>query len=151
AVEALLAAGTVASTRARLTQLCVESRFPDESPGDETLDLIREQFRSFARKRIAPKAHRWHLDDELLPDDVVAEMAAMGVFGICIDPQYGGLGMGKLAMCIVSEELSRAWIAAGSLGTRSEIAGELIGAAGTAAQRQHWLPRIASGEVLPTA
>jgi (2S)-methylsuccinyl-CoA dehydrogenase len=59
--------------------------------------------------------------------------------------------MGKLAMCIVTEELSREWIAAGSLGTRSEIAGELIMLSGTDEQKQAWLPGIASGEVLPTA
>jgi (2S)-methylsuccinyl-CoA dehydrogenase len=89
--------------------------------------------------------------DELIPDEVVSEMAALGVFGICIDPKYGGLGLGKLAMCVVSEELSRGWIAAGSLGTRTEIAGELIALAGTAEQKAYWLPRLASGAVLPTA
>jgi len=78
-------------------------------------------------------------------------MAALGTFGVCIDPQFGGLGLGKLAMCVVSEELSRGWIAAGSLGTRTEIAGELIAMAGTPQQKARWLPRLASGEVLPTA
>ncbi len=78
-------------------------------------------------------------------------MAGLGVFGVCIEEAYGGLGLGKLAMCIVSEELSRGWICAGSLGTRSEIAGELIGANGTEAQKARWLPGIASGDVLPTA
>jgi (2S)-methylsuccinyl-CoA dehydrogenase len=87
----------------------------------------------------------------LIPDEVVREMGALGVFGVCIAPEYGGLGLGKLAMCVVSEELSRGWIAAGSLGTRSEIAGELISTAGTPHQKQRWLPKIASGEVLPTA
>ena len=78
-------------------------------------------------------------------------MAELGTFGICIPEEHGGLGLGKLAMCVVTEELSRAWIAAGSLGTRSEIAGELIARGGTEAQKADWLPRIASGEVLPTA
>ena len=151
AVGRFIAQGTVAEPRARLAQVLAEGGSPKEYLGDETLDLVREQFRSFARKRIAPNAHQWHLADALLPDDVVAEMASLGVFGICIDPQYGGLGLGKLAMCVVSEELSRGWIAAGSLGTRSEIAGELIGGSGTAEQKQHWLPRLASGDVLPTA
>ncbi|MGJ3627904.1 acyl-CoA dehydrogenase family protein [Sphingomonas sp. MMS24-JH45] len=113
--------------------------------------MVREQFRNFASERIAPHAHGWHLADALIPDEVVAEMAAMGVFGICIPEKHGGLGLGKLAMCVVSEELSRGWICAGSLGTRSEIAGELIGAGGTPEQRSHWLPRLAAGEVLPTA
>ena len=64
---------------------------------------------------------------------------------------FGGLGLGKTAMCVVTEELSRGYIGLGSLGTRSEIAAELIRLGGTEAQKQHWLPRIASGEVLPTA
>ncbi len=65
--------------------------------------------------------------------------------------EHGGLGMGKTAMCVVSEELSRAYIGVGSLGTRSEIAGELIRSGGTEAQKARWLPGIASGAVLPTA
>ncbi len=73
------------------------------------------------------------------------------MFGVCIAEAHGGLGLGKLAMCVVSEELSRGWIAAGSLGTRSEIAGELIGANGTPEQKARWLPGIAAGTVLPTA
>ncbi len=123
----------------------------NESLTDADLDIVRHQFRRFSRERIAPHAHQWHLADELIPDSVIAEMAALGVFGICIAPEFGGLGMGKLAMCVVTEELSRAWIAAGSLGTRSEIAGELISLAGTPGQKARWLPGIASGAVLPTA
>src|SRR3954468_14202647 len=61
------------------------------------------------------------------------------------------MGLGKESMCVVSEELSRGYIGVGSLGTRSEIAAELILGGGTEAQKQKWLPRIASGEVLPTA
>ena len=123
----------------------------NESLTDADLDIVRDQFRRFSRERIAPQAHQWHLADELIPDSVIAEMAALGVFGICIAPEFGGLGLGKLAMCVVTEELSRAWIAAGSLGTRSEIAGELISLAGTPDQKARWLPGIASGKVLPTA
>jgi (2S)-methylsuccinyl-CoA dehydrogenase len=151
AVDTVIAQGTFAEPRARLVHLLAEDNIPKESLGDDTLDLIREQIRAFTRERIAPHAHRWHLADALLPDEIVAEMASLGVFGVCIDPRYGGLGLGKLAMCVVSEELSRGWIAAGSLGTRSEIAGELIGLAGTQDQKQRWLRRIASGEVLPAA
>lgn len=123
----------------------------DETLEDDSLDLIRDQFRRFANTHIAPHAHRWHLADSLIPLDVVGQLAQLGVFGICIDPEYGGLGMGKLAMCVTTEELSRGWIGAGSLGTRSEIAGELVSIGGTLEQKKHWLPRIASGEVLPTA
>ena len=151
AVRDLVADGNTAHTRAALMELILQDRRPDEALGDETLDLIRAQFRGFAARRIAPHAHRWHLADELIPAEIVQEMADLGVFGICIDPDHGGLGLGKLAMCVVSEELSRGWICAGSLGTRSEIAGELIGAAGTPAQKARFLPRLASGETLPTA
>ena len=118
---------------------------------DADLDAVREQFRRFAEKEILPHAQSWHLKDELIPDAVIGKLAELGTFGVCIAPEYGGLGLGKLAMCVVTEELSRAWVAAGSLGTRSEIAGELIGAAGTDRQKAQWLPGIASGEILPTA
>jgi (2S)-methylsuccinyl-CoA dehydrogenase len=61
------------------------------------------------------------------------------------------MGLSKVSMCVVSEELSRGYIGVGSLGTRSEIAAELILCGGTDAQKERWLPAIASGEVLPTA
>ena len=122
-----------------------------ETAFDEDLDVIRDQFRRFADKEITPKAHAWHLADELIPDSVVAQLCELGVFGVSIPTEFGGMGLGKRAMCIVTEELSRAWIAAGSLGTRSEIAAELIMCGGTPAQKAHWLPKIASGDVLPTA
>jgi (2S)-methylsuccinyl-CoA dehydrogenase len=151
AVGETLDAGNTPRARAALAGLLAEGWRPDEALDDETLDMIRGQFRRFADERVAPHAHRWHLEDVLIPDDIVREMGELGVFGVCIAPEYGGLGLGKLAMCVVSEELSRAWIAAGSLGTRSEIAGELIGSGGTDAQKARWLPAIASGAVLPTA
>ena len=118
---------------------------------DETLDMVRDQFFSLANDKVAPFAHEWHLADELIPMALVDELSAMGVFGMTIPEEYGGLGMGKTAMCVVSEELSRAWIGVGSLATRSEIAAELILTGGTAEQKAEWLPKIASGEVLPTA
>jgi (2S)-methylsuccinyl-CoA dehydrogenase len=151
AVRQFLIDGSTPQTRARIAQLLGEGARPDESLGDETLDLIREQFRAFTADRITPHAHQWHLADALIPDDVIAQMAGLGVFGICIEERFGGLGLGKLAMSVVSEELSRGWICAGSLGTRSEIAGELIGENGTEAQKAKFLPRIADGSCLPTA
>ncbi|MEE4339362.1 acyl-CoA dehydrogenase family protein [Erythrobacter sp.] len=151
AVARFLKDGNTPETRAEFAALLAEGARPDEGLGDETLDLVRAQFRAFTADRIAPHAHGWHLADALIPAEVIAEMAQLGVFGVCIDEKYGGLGLGKLAMSVVSEELSRGWICAGSLGTRSEIAGELIGENGTEAQKAHWLPRIADGSVLPTA
>ncbi|HYD87057.1 MAG TPA: acyl-CoA dehydrogenase family protein [Vitreimonas sp.] len=118
---------------------------------DEDLDLIRTQFRKFADDRIVPYAHEWHCKDEFIPLRVVEEMGALGVFGLTIPEEFGGSGLGKTAMCVVSEELSRAWIGTGSLGTRSEIAAELILIGGTPEQKAEWLPKIASAEILPTA
>jgi len=118
---------------------------------DETLEMVREQFRRFVQDQVEPHCHEWHLQDELIPMEVVQQMAEMGVFGLTIPEEYGGLDMGKTAMCVVTEELSRGYIGVGSLGTRSEIAGELIRLAGTQAQKDKWLAPIASGEILPTA
>ena len=118
---------------------------------DDELEMIREQFRRFARDRIEPFAHDWHLNDELIPMDVIEELAEMGVFGLTIPEEYGGVGLSRTAMVVVSEELSRGYIGAGSLGTRSEIAAELILTGGTEAQKARWLPGLASGEILPTA
>jgi len=118
---------------------------------DETLELVREQFRRFGADRVEPHAHRWHLEDQLIPIEVVEAMADLGTFGLTVPEEHGGLGMGKEALVVVSETLSRAYIGVGSLGTRSEIAAELIRLGGTEAQKAHWLPRIASGGILPTA
>lgn len=147
----LLGADGGLALRDDLAALVYQGTEPDCSTGEEELEMIRDQMRRFTDDRITPHAHRWHLENRLIPDEIVTELAELGVFGICISPDYDGLGMGKLAMCIVTEELSRGWIAAGSLGTRSEIAGELITLAGTDEQKQAWLPKIATGEVLPTA
>jgi (2S)-methylsuccinyl-CoA dehydrogenase len=119
--------------------------------GDETLELIRDQVRRFAERAVAPHAHDWHRQDRLIPIEIIEELAGIGVFGVSLPEEYGGLGLGKMAMCVVSEELSRAYIGVGSLGTRSEIAGELIRINGTQEQKVRWLPGIASGAVLPTA
>lgn len=118
---------------------------------DATLDMIRDQVRRFAERAVMPFAQEWHRRDQLIPLPLIEELAGIGVFGLTIPEEYGGLGLGKTAMCIVSEELSRGYLGVGSLGTRSEIAGELIRLNGTPAQKSRWLPGIASGAVLPTA
>ena len=118
---------------------------------DETLELIREEMRKFAEDRVAPFAQAWHLRNEYIPLDVIAQMAELGVFSLTIPEDYEGMGLGKELMRVVSEELSRGYIGVGSLGTRSEIAAELILGSGTEEQKRKWLPKIASGEVLPTA
>ena len=118
---------------------------------DEELEMIREQFRRYALDKVAPHAHEWHLKDELIPMEVIEELAEMGVFGLTIPEEFGGFGLSKASMVVVSEELSRGYIGVGSLGTRSEIAAELILAGGTQAQKENWLPKLASAEILPTA
>ncbi|QHQ37008.1 acyl-CoA dehydrogenase family protein [Algicella marina] len=118
---------------------------------DDEMDMVREQFRRFAEDRVMPHAHEWHLKDELIPMEIIEEMAELGTFGLTIPEAYGGFGLSKTAMCVVSEELSRGYIGVGSLGTRTEIAAELILCGGTEEQKQHWLPKLASGETLPTA
>ena len=121
-------------------------------PGlDETMDMAREQFFRFAKDNVAPFAHQWHLKDALIPLEVIAHLSALGVFGLTIPERYGGAGLSKTAMCVVSEELSRGYIGVGSLATRSEIAAELILTGGSQEQRDRWLPLIASGAKLPTA
>ena len=153
-VKALVAAGTARQTRAAIGDYLAAhaGAMTIGDPGlDETMGLVREQFFRFAQDKVAPHAHRWHLKDELIPLDIIARMSALGVFGLTVPERYGGAGLSKTAMCVVSEELSRAYIGVGSLGTRSEIAAELILSSGTQAQRDHWLPLIAGGAKLPTA
>ena len=118
---------------------------------DEELEMIRDQFRRYSDEQVLPHAHEWHLKDELIPMEVIEQLSEMGVFGLTIPEEFGGLGMPKSAMVVVSEELSRGYIGVGSLGTRTEIAAELIICGGTQEQKEHWLPKLSSGEILPTA
>jgi (2S)-methylsuccinyl-CoA dehydrogenase len=151
AVRALTERGNTNAVRMRLAELIVEGEFGEPGLGDETLAMIRDQFRRFGAEKVKPFAQDWHRQDVLIPMSVLEEVGALGVFGLTIPEEFGGLGLGKVAMCVVTEELSRAALAVGSLGTRSEIAGELIRLGGTPQQKRKWLPKIASGEILPTA
>ncbi len=151
AVATLVAQGNTGAVRQCIAELLGESlNFGDPALDDETLTLIRDQFRKLADEH-AEAAHGWHLKDQLIPASVIAQLAEMGVFGLTVPEDFGGAGLGKTAMCVVTEELSRGYIGLGSLGTRSEIAAELIRLGGTAEQQKRWLPGIASGEILPTA
>src|SRR4051812_11112496 len=153
AVEELIATGNTAENRARLVALMRDHHGATvgDCGLDDTLEAIRDEMRKFAESEVVPHAHEWHLTNSYIPIEVIVQMAELGVFGLTIPEEYGGMGLGKEAMCVVSEELSRGYIGVGSLGTRSEIAAELILGGGTDEQKQKWLPRIASGEVLPTA
>ena len=154
AILTLTQGGNTQAARARLVTLMQEQSANvtvGASGLDEELEMIREQFRRFAVEKVEPYAHEWHLKDELIPMEIITELAEMGVFGLTIPEEYGGFGLSKASMAVVSEELSRGYIGVGSLGTRSEIAAELILCGGTEEQKQKWLPGIASAEILPTA
>jgi (2S)-methylsuccinyl-CoA dehydrogenase len=153
-VTNLMQSGNTSAARTRLVTLMQQNagHATFGATGlDEELEMIRDQFRRFADERVTPHAHDWHLKDELIPIEIIDELAEMGVFGLTIPEEFGGFGMSKASMVVVSEELSRGYIGVGSLGTRSEIAAELILCGGTEAQKTHWLPKISTGEILPTA
>ncbi|UWQ41712.1 acyl-CoA/acyl-ACP dehydrogenase [Leisingera aquaemixtae] len=154
AVETLCAQGNSQAARTRLVELMeaqAGSTMFGNSGLEEELEMIRDQFRRYAVEKVEPNAHDWHLKDELIPMEVIEELAEMGVFGLTIPEEYGGFGLSKASMVVVSEELSRGYIGVGSLGTRSEIAAELILCGGTEEQKANWLPKLASAEILPTA
>lgn len=153
AVESFIADGNNAARRARLVTLLRDHHGATfgQSGLDDTLESIREEMRKFALSEVIPHAQQWHLHNEYIPLDIISHMSELGVFGLTIPETYGGLALGKESMCVVSEELSRGYIGVGSLGTRSEIAAELILGSGTEDQKRKWLPKLASGEILPTA
>ena len=151
---ALYADGNTRETRASLIEL-MQKQQGELTFGncglDDTINDMRTTMQRFAAAKVTPHAHRWHLENSYVPLEIVEELAELGVFALTLPEDFGGLGLPKEAMCVVSEELSRGWIAVGSLGTRAEIACELILCGGTEEQKAKWLPRIATGEVLPTA
>jgi len=152
-VETLIAGGNTAERRARLIELIRASHGITIGVCglEETLESIRVEMRRFADAEVIGHAQSWHRTNSYIPLDIIKQMSELGVFGLTIPEEFGGMGLGKESMCVVSEELSRGYIGVGSLGTRSEIAAELILGSGTAEQKEKWLPKIASGEVLPTA
>jgi len=153
AVEDLIATGNTAENRARLIALMADHHAATvgDCGLDDVLNSMREEMRKFADTEVISDAQHWHRTNNYIPLEVIGKMAKLGVFGLTIPEEFGGLGLGKESMCVVSEELSRGYIGVGSIGTRSEIAAELILGSGTDEQKRRWLPRLASGEVLPTA
>jgi (2S)-methylsuccinyl-CoA dehydrogenase len=148
----LIDAGNTDRVRGRIAQLLAhQPSGGDAGISDDTLLMMRDQARRFIDTKVTPLGQEWHNRDMLIPIEVVDGLGQLGVFGLTIAEDHGGLGLGKLAMCIVTEELSRGNLGVGSLVTRSEIAAEMIGANGTPDQKREWLPRIASGETLPAA
>jgi (2S)-methylsuccinyl-CoA dehydrogenase len=153
-VQTLTQQGNTQAARIRLVELMRQqagATMFGASGLDDELEMIRDQFFRYSKEKVEPFAHEWHLNDDLIPMEIIEELAEMGVFGLTIPEEYGGFGLSKASMCVVSAELSRGYIGVGSLGTRSEIAAELIIAGGTDAQKQKWLPQLASAETLPTA
>src|SRR5438445_3531250 len=117
--------------------------------GDEMAEMTRQSVRDFTRQEVEPIAEWVHRHDALAPDDLITKMGQLGFFAMSIPEAYGGTGMGMLVMVITTEELSRGSLGvAGSLITRPEIVARALLDGGTEAQKQRWLPRIASGELM---
>ena len=151
AVETLAARGNSDAARMALAAHLDDGALGEDGIADETLAMVREQFRRFADAEVKPHAHGWHVNDVFIPLDVLERLGEMGVFGLTVPAAQGGLGLSKIAMCLVTEELSVGYIGVGSLATRTEIAAELLVGFGTEDQRARWLPGIASGKTIPTA
>ena len=153
-VKDLMLNGNEAADRLKLADI-LQHNFSSKNFGnlglDDTSTMIIQEFKKFVEDDVAPYAHEWHLKDELIPMDVINKMADLGIFGLTIPEEYGGLGMNKLSMCVVTEELARGYIGIGSLGTRTDISSELLLIGGTEKKKKKWLPKIASGEILPAA
>ena len=153
-VADLVAEGGTETVKARLGALIAAQpgamTFGDTGL-DETHAEIQNLMRDFSLNEVIPHAHEWHLKNAYIPLEIIEKLSELGVFGLSLPEEYGGSGLGKEAMCVASEELSRGYIGVGSLGTRAEIAGELILHNGTAEQKSKYLPKIATGEILPTA
>jgi (2S)-methylsuccinyl-CoA dehydrogenase len=141
-------AGNESVFRAVGRRVC-ETRGANETPLDEVSLQVRAAVREFAEKEVAPRAEHIHRTDALIPEEFIGKMAELGYFGLSIPEEYGGSEMGNLAMILTTEELSRASLAAaGSLITRPEILAKALLGGGTEEQKKHWLPKLASGEVM---
>ena len=153
-VSDLIAEGGSENVKARLASLIAaqpQAMTFGDTGLDETHAEIQNLMRRFCLDEVYPHAHEWHLKNAYIPMEIIEKLAELGVFGLSIPEEHGGMGLGKEAMCVASEELSRGYIGVGSLGTRAEIAGELILHNGTPEQKAKYLPKIISGEMLPTA
>lgn len=117
------------------------------------LEMVQDTFRAFADKEVATRAEHIHRQNLDVPEEIIAGLAEMGVFGLSIPTEYGGYSEGGdseyLAMVVATEELSRASLGiGGSLITRPEILARALLKGGTEAQKQHWLPKLATAEVM---
>ena len=128
-----------------------------ETPGPRHLDaefeMVQDTFRSYATKEIAPRAEHVHRHNADVPEEIIAGLAELGAFGLSVPSEYGGFSEGGdgeyMASCIATEELSRASLGiGGSLITRPEILTRALVRGGTEEQKQTWLPKLATTEVL---
>jgi (2S)-methylsuccinyl-CoA dehydrogenase len=116
---------------------------------NEMAVMTRDSVRQFAETEVAPIAEHIHRNDDLIPESLIEKMGELGFFGMSVPEEFGGGGMGNLAMIITTEELSRCSLAAaGSLITRPEILTKALLKGGTEAQKKKWLAPIAAGRIM---
>jgi (2S)-methylsuccinyl-CoA dehydrogenase len=120
---------------------------------DDDFELVQDTFRRFAQDKIRPVAEHVHRHNEDIPEDVIGGLAELGAFGLSIPEEYGGFAAGGesdyMGMVVATEELSRGSLGVGgSLITRPEILTRALLKGGTEEQKQTWLPRLASAEVM---
>jgi (2S)-methylsuccinyl-CoA dehydrogenase len=148
-VRGLLRAANSESLMREIGKVVLDERGANDTPLDEMHEQVRAQVREYAMNEVAPQAEHIHRTDDIIPESFIRGMAELGFFGLSIPESYGGVEMGNLAMILTTEELSRASLAAaGSLITRPEILTKALMGGGTEEQKQHWLPKLASGEVM---
>jgi (2S)-methylsuccinyl-CoA dehydrogenase len=155
--------GVAADWLAPVEQFVATFRSPEflaslaDQPGDRHLDsdfeLVRETFHRFADEQIRPRAEHIHRANTDIPEEIISGMADMGGFGMSVPEEYGGFATGGeadyMGMVVATEELAWASLGAGgSLITRPEILTRAIVHGGTEAQKQEWLPKLASAEVM---
>jgi (2S)-methylsuccinyl-CoA dehydrogenase len=120
---------------------------------DQDFEMVQDTFRRFAEDKLKPVAEHIHRENADIPEDVISGLAEMGGFGLSVPEEYGGFAAGGesdyLGMVIATEELSRGSLGAGgSLITRPEILTRALVKGGTEEQKQEWLPKLASAEVM---
>ena len=121
---------------------------------DDDMEMVQDTFRSFADNVIAPHAEHVHRTNADVPEEIITGLAEIGAFGLSVPAEYGGFSEGGddeyTAMVVATEELSRASLGiGGSLITRPEILTRALVKGGTEDQKQTWLPRLATAEVMP--
>jgi (2S)-methylsuccinyl-CoA dehydrogenase len=120
---------------------------------DADFELVRETFHRFAEEQIRPRAEHIHRANTDIPEEIISGMAEMGGFGMSVPEAYGGFATGGeadyMGMVVATEELSWGSLGAGgSLITRPEILTRALVHGGTEEQKQYWLPRLATAEVM---